>query len=208
MVVSSMLSKSSCFMAGLIAISVLFGCAETRSLAPPPAPALPPPSLAPVVQMRPASDWSINNEAINLIKQAEGLRLRAYHLAGQILIGYGHAVADDEDATSDDENLSISADQAQKFLRDDLSSCESAARRSLKVDVTNNQFSALVAFCYNVGQATFANSSVLRHLNEGDTASAADAFLLYDKTTLDTGKRSVAVLTERRIKERYLFLAS
>jgi GH24 family phage-related lysozyme (muramidase) len=52
------------------------------------------------------------------------------------------------------------------------------------------------------------NSSIVRHLNRGNEAGAADAFLLYDKAAIESEKRPVAVLTQRRIKERYLFLAS
>ena len=52
------------------------------------------------------------------------------------------------------------------------------------------------------------NSSIVRHLNKGDETRAADAFLLYNKAAIESEKRPVAVLTERRIKERYLFLAS
>lgn len=203
-------SKNSCLIASVLAISVLFGCAETRALKPLPAPTVPSTvSETPVTEeVRPATQWSTNKEAISIIKQAEGLRLHAYHLAGQVLIGYGHAVAYDDEATPADEDLTISEQEAQNLLRGDVTICESAVRHSLKVDVTRNQFSAMVAFCYNVGQATFMNSSILRHVNQGETARAADAFLLYDKTTLDTEKRTVVVLAERRIKERYLFLAS
>lgn len=203
-----MLSKNSCLIASLVAISVLLGCAETQTLKPLPAPSVPETGAAPIAPVPVATDWPANNEAIDIIKQSEGLRLHAYHLAGQLLIGYGHAVAADADATAADENLTISGQDAQKLLQGDVAACEAAVHRALKVGVTRNQFSAMVAFCYNVGQATFLNSSVLRHVNQGENARAADAFLLYDKTTLDAEKRSVAVLAERRIKERYLFLAS
>ncbi len=203
-------TKNSCLIASVLAISLLLGCAETRSLKPLPSPTVPPATASetPVAQTLPSAELSVNKEAINIIKQAEGLRLHAYHLAGQVLIGYGHAVADDDEATPADENLTITAQQAQKLLEQDVSICEAAVRRALKVDVTRNQFSAMVAFCYNVGQVTFANSSILRHVNNGEDARAADAFLLYDKTRLEREKVTVAVLAERRIKERYLFLAS
>lgn len=200
------MSKNSCLVASLLAISVLIGCAETRALRPPPAPSVPVAST-PVIDSRPGTEWSTNEEALKIIEDSEGLRLHAYRLAGQVLIGYGHAVADETDAEANDD-LTINEREAKKLLRNDVAVCEDAVRRVLKVNVTHNQFSAMVAFCYNVGQATFANSSIVRHLNKGDGARAADAFLLYNKAAIEAEKRPVAVLTERRIKERYLFLAS
>lgn len=201
-----MYSKNSCLITSLMAISVLLGCAETRALKPLPAPSVPV-AAAPAQETRPGTEWSTNEEAIKIIEDSEGLRLHAYHLAGQILIGYGHAVADEDD-TSVSDDLTISVRAAKELLRNDVSICEDAVGRTLKVNVTRNQFSAMVAFCYNVGQATFMNSSIVRHLNRGDQARAADAFLLYDKAAIESEKRVVTVLAERRIKERYLFLAS
>ena len=199
------MSKNSCLVASLLAISVLIGCAETRALKPLPAPPVPIAAATPAV--RPGTEWSTNQEALKIIQDSEGLRLHAYHLAGQVLIGYGHAVAEETDAQANDD-LTISEREANNLLRNDIAVCEDAVRRVLKVDVTRNQFSAMVAFCYNVGQATFMNSSIVRHLNKGDEVRAADAFLLYNKAAIESEKRTVAVLTERRIKERYLFLAS
>ena len=200
------MSKNSCLVASLLAILVLLGCAGTRALRPLPAPPIPV-AAAPAPSVRPGTEWSTNEEALKIIEDSEGLRLHAYRLAGQVLVGYGHAVADETDADADDD-LTISEREAKKLLRSDVAVCEDAVRRVLKVDVTRNQFSAMVAFCYNVGQATFTNSSIIRHLNKGDGLRAADAFLLYNKAAIESEKRTVAVLTERRIKERYLFLAS
>ena len=202
-----MLSKHSCLTASVVAVSVLLGCAGTRALTPPIGPTVRVAPTAPVPVTRPGTEWSINDEALRIIEDSEGLRLHAYHLAGQVLIGYGHAVAGATDPQANDD-LTISAREARSFLRRDVAICEDAVRRVLKVNVTRNQFSAMVAFCYNVGQATLMNSSIVRHVNSGEEARAADAFLLYNKAAIETEKRPVAVLTERRIKERYLFLAS
>jgi lysozyme len=207
--------------AGLLTLTVLVGCTETRRIAqfqenaPPVAvvsagftahielPAVPVP--APKPDERPASAWRTNEEAVKIIRDAEGLRLNAYYLAGQWLIGYGHATgATAEEAAS----LTITESEAEALLRADIEICEAAVRRMVNVRVTQNKFSALVAFCYNVGPGTLANSSILRHINAGDEVRAADAFLLYDKARIETEKRQVARLTERRIRERFLFLAS
>ena len=209
--------------AGLLTAIILVGCTETRQIV-----HLQPmqPSAAPVLVLndlvplnvasqiplprekpseRPATAWRTNAEALHIIQEAEGLRLSSYYLAGQWLIGYGHATDLPEETAA---NLTITESEARRLLRSDIAMCEDAVRRQLNVRVTQNEFSALVAFCYNVGTGTFANSSIVRHLNAGDELRAADAFLLYDKARMEKEKVQVARLTERRIKERFLFLAS
>jgi len=79
-------------------------------------------------------------------------------------------------------------------------------RSLVKVPLTQNQFDALVSFQYNTGG--LAGSTLLRKLNAGDYQGAADQFLLWDKVTdpITRQKKPFAVLTERRVKERKLFL--
>ena len=205
------LSIASCAATQGIVAPQQLALAQPASRPMPAVPAVPPASAVTPTpeakpQARPASAWHTNQKALQIIEEAEGLRLRAYRLAGQWLIGYGHATKDQNaEAVAD---MTISEDRARELLKSDVRVCEDAVRRVLTVSVTQNQFSALVAFCYNVGQTTLANSSIVRNLNDGDEESAADAFLLYDCARIDNEKRPVAPLAERRIRERYLFLAS
>jgi lysozyme len=196
-------------------LAIFGGCVETHNV-PPSANVSVPVQVAEVTPLavpvpvakpeaRPADAWSTNPEAIKIIEDAEGLRLRAYRLAGQWLIGYGHATDASEEAVQD---LTITENEAAKLLRSDVGMCENAVRDVVKVQVTRNQFSALVAFCYNVGPATMAKSQIVRHLNNGECDDAAEAFLAYDHARMEDEKVKVASLTQRRIKERYLFLAS
>lgn len=147
-----------------------------------------------------ASDWRTAPAAFAMIRHAEQLRLKAYYLAGQWLIGYGHA----GDTTPD---MEITELQAEALLREDVAVCEEAVANAVRVRVTRNEFSALVAFCYNVGPASLARSSIVRRLNGQDRQGAADAFLYWVHATIDDVKRPVASLVERRRQERALFLS-
>lgn len=76
-------------------------------------------------------------------------------------------------------------------------------------DITQNMFDALVSLCYNIGQAHFKSSTVLKICNAGPhDYSIRDAFLLWDKGTDPTGKLHVLPgLEARRKREAYLYLS-
>jgi len=148
---------------------------------------------------RAASHWRTNDEAIEIIKHAEKLRLTAYYLAGQWLIGYGHA-----DGVT--EGMAITKARAEELLAVDLRICEQMVGRVVDVPVSRNEFSALVALCYNIGGAKFARSHVVEHLNNRDRAEAANAFLNWRKVTIDEVSKVAASLVNRRHLERALFL--
>lgn len=138
-----------------------------------------------------------NKLGIDLIKQFEGCELKAYKDGGGVLtIGYGH--------TGNDvyPDQLISEDEADQLLGDDLCRFEAGVGRILKVGVTPNQFSALVAFAFNVGLGSLFKSTLLTKLNDGYPAEAADEFLKWDKIH---GVDSPGLLRRRRA-ERELFL--
>jgi lysozyme len=153
------------------------------------------------VLRRPASAWRTNAEAIQIIKDAEKLRLKSYYLAGQWLIGYGHAGATESD-------MVITKARAEEFLRADLRICEGAVASAIDVPVTGNEFSALVALCYNIGGAKFARSHVVVHLNQWNREQAANAFLHWRSARIDNVTRVAASLVDRRHRERALFLST
>jgi lysozyme len=84
-----------------------------------------------------------------------------------------------------------------------LGKFEEAVEKAVSVKVTENQFSAMVSLCYNIGPGAFAKSSVVKHTNAGDTAKAASSFLLWNKA----GGKELPGLTRRREAEKKLFLA-
>ncbi len=188
----------------LCLLVMLAGCATQP--APKPAPAAPP-KPAPTAKAetpntgvkRTANAWTINQAGLEIIESAEGLRLKAYQLAGQWLIGYGHA-------RGVKAGMTITKAQAEEFLRQDASLCGGTVASAVTEPVTRNEFSAMVSLCYNIGPKTFEGSSVVAKLNTGDHAGAADAFLAWNKARVNGVKTEVPFLTVRRKKERALFL--
>jgi lysozyme len=88
------------------------------------------------------------------------------------------------------------------FLRD-TETARNAVANKVTVPLNDNQRAALVSLVFNIGAGAFATSTLLRKLNAGDYAAAADQFLVWKKVA---GKDSAGLL-KRRKDERSIFLA-
>ena len=132
-----------------------------------------------------------------IIKQFEGVRLNAYLDSVNIpTIGVGHIKGVKMGDT-------ITMEEADDLLSEDLHSAETAVNNAVKVDVTQNQFDAMVSLAFNIGNTAFTNSTLLRKLNARDKAGAADQFLVWNRA----GGRVIQGLSNRRAAERRLFLS-
>lgn len=143
----------------------------------------------------------INDAGLALIKRFEGCRLQAYQdVAGIWTIGYGHIDGVIGGTT-------ITQDQADQFLEDDLYATENTVDAvTARATTTDDQFAAMVSLCYNIGPGGFKLSTVLRQHLAGNITEAADAFLLWDKATIDGKLQVVQGLLNRRQAERELYL--
>ncbi len=148
-----------------------------------------------------ANAWlAINERGLAVIRKSEGLRLKSYYLAGQWLIGYGHAGS----AVPD---MEITHADAERLLIADVKDAERAVRELVAVPVNENEFSALVSLAYNMGSGAFAKTEVLRRLNAGDRAGAADAFRYLVAADIKGERVILDALKRRRADERALFLS-
>lgn len=147
----------------------------------------------------------INQAGLDLIKRFEQLRLRAYMPTAKDrpTIGWGHT----KGVKMGDTCTPVQADE---WLAEDVAQFERDVESLVKVPLTDNQFSALVSFAFNVGSDIdddtiaegLGDSTLLRKLNAGDYAGAAAEFRKWNK-------QAGAVLnglTRRRKDEETLFL--
>ncbi len=98
--------------------------------------------------------------------------------------------------------MTITADQSDAILSRDLAKFESAVDGAVKVALEQNEFDALVSLAFNIGGGAFAKSTLVRKLNAGDKAGAANAFMSWNKA----GGKVLNGLTTRRRNERLQFL--
>ncbi len=175
----------------------LAGCAQVPAA--PPAPQTPP---APVGRVAPPFEGlATTDEVVSIIKDHEGLRLEAYRgSSGAWLIGYGHG------GEGIAQGMRITAAEADALLRADLAVIEDSIKGVVTVPINADELSAMVDLAYNISTGAFRESTVLRELNAGNRAAAADAFLLWDKMTLNGQLVVDPVLAERRKTERAIFL--
>lgn len=147
----------------------------------------------------------INEHGLKIIKDFEGLRLKAYPDIAlgkkRMTIGYGHtSVAGVPEVY---EGMIISEFEANRILKQDLLKYEAAVKKAVKVPLTSNQFSALVSLVYNIGISAFKSSTLLRLLNARDYSSASYQFSRWNKA----GGRVLTGLIRRRNAEAALFSA-
>ena len=143
-----------------------------------------------------------SDKGIAMIKQFEGCKLTAYQdSVGVWTIGYGWTKPVDGKPIR--AGMTIKQETAERLLKTGLVSYESDVSRLVKVGLTQGQFDALVSFTYNLGARSLSTSTLLRKLNTGDYAGAADEFLRWNKA----GGKVLNGLTRRREAERALFLS-
>ncbi|HHH3224788.1 TPA: lysozyme [Enterobacter asburiae] len=143
-----------------------------------------------------------SEKGIALIKQFEGCKLTAYQdSVGVWTIGYGWTQPVDGKPIR--AGMTIKQETAERLLKTGLVSYESDVSRLVKVGLNQGQFDALVSFAYNLGARSLSTSTLLRKLNAGNYAGAADEFLRWNKA----GGKVLNGLTRRREAERALFLS-
>jgi lysozyme len=137
---------------------------------------------------------------IDLIKRFEGWRSKAYRDAiGVWTIGYGHTAM--AGSPKPVPGMTITKVQGEAILRKDLAKYERAVNNAVTVDLNQNQFDALVSFCFNVGPGNLRKSSVLRRTNECRFDDVPGRLLLWNRA----GGKVLTGLTRRRKAEGALF---
>jgi lysozyme len=145
--------------------------------------------------------FKLSKKGFDLIKEFEGLELKAYLCPANVLtVGYGHVVRRGEPYKL---GSLITKDEAEKLLLFDSAWAQDAVNRFVSVPITQQQFDALVSFTFNLGQTTFRNSTLLKLLNNRKFSACADFLLKY---VFADGKK-LRGLVRRRNAERNLFLS-
>jgi lysozyme len=107
---------------------------------------------------------------------------------GTLTVGYGSTGAHVK------PGMTITEAEASDMLLADLDRFERAVDRKVIVPLTDNQFAALVSFCFNVGEGNFGSSTLLKKLNRGDYASVPSELA---KWVTSKGKRMQGLVNRR-----------
>ncbi|TZF81815.1 lysozyme [Pedobacter sp. BS3] len=131
----------------------------------------------------------------------EGLRLKAYKdSAGVWTIGIGCTYYPDGRKVK--EGDTISKEQAYNLFDNVVRNYEAAVNNGVRLPLTQNQFNALVSFCYNVGVAGFSNSTLLQRIN---SRANEEQIRQQFNRWITAGGQVSKTLVERRKREANLF---
>lgn len=143
----------------------------------------------------------LNKNGIELMHKFEGCRLESYLCPAKIpTIGWGNTFYESGRKVKLGE--SINQERADRLFEWVASSFETQVRGLLKVELNENQFSAIVSFAYNVGITNLRSSTLLKKVNiNKNDSSIFTEFLKWDKA----GGKVLTGLTKRRQEEGSLY---
>lgn len=143
----------------------------------------------------------VSPRGMQLTRLSEGCNLHSYpdpaSGGAPFTCGYGHTGQDVK------PGMTITQAQADAWLECDLARAAQVVNSLVHVYLNQNQFDALCDFVLNVGAGNFRSSTLLRLLNAGNFAAAADQFARW---TQAAGK-TMPGLVKRRAAERALFVS-
>ena len=162
----------------------------------------------------------INQSCINFIKKHEGVIDHIYmdHV-GFLTIGCGHLCQENDfylknfslkeakqllinDKLYARALFKISKRETDFLLGVDLQKSASSIFKLIKAPISQNQFTALMSFTFNLGGGALQRSTLRQKLNRLDYTGASKEF---EKWIYAGGKKSKGLLKRRR-EERILFL--
>ena len=145
-----------------------------------------------------------SKNCINLIKQFEGLYLKAYRdPVGIPTIGYGSIKWPDGKSVQMGEVISI--ENAELLLNTEVFGI---APIIPPLSYNQNQFDAVCSFVYNVGIGSFKRSTMLRKMRQNvNEWSIRDEFMKWNKGKVNGNLVELKGLTRRRKAEADLYFS-
>lgn len=141
----------------------------------------------------------ISQNGIDLIKIFEGCKLKSYRCpAGVWTIGYGNTFY--LDGSKILMGQKISQIEADMLLLKLLPKYEATVDRNIKISLTQNQYDALVSFCWNCG----SSQALFRLVNQKATDEVIYDWWINHYVT--GGGKLLQGLINRRRKEADLFI--
>lgn len=153
-------------------------------------------------------DYRLSDVGAKTLIGMEGMVMHLYpDQAGITTACVGHVVKPEDHSWIDD---GITRDECVDVLHRDVGRFERHQSSVVLVDTTQPMKDAMLILEFNIGEAGFEKSSVLKFLNQKDYQAAAAAFLLWQYVRVlqkDGSYVKKPILLPRRQAEEQLFLA-
>jgi len=145
----------------------------------------------------------INNAGIQLIKSFEGCLLNAYLDSVQVpTIGYGATFY--EDGTKVKIGDKVTQERANELLEWHINHFAKPLQKLIKVELNDNQFSALVSFAFNLGVGALSKSTLLKKVNANPNDKTIEQEFM---KWVSAGGKKLNGLVRRRTAENKLYFS-
>ena len=146
----------------------------------------------------------LGQKGLDLIKSFEGLYLKPYLCPANVpTIGYGNTFYENGKKVTLKDPI-ITEARAIELLMSELGMYEQKVDSYCIDAINQNQFDALVSFCYNVGPGNLKSSTLLKKVNANpNDPTIRTEFLKWNKG----GGKVLAGLTRRRTAEANLYFS-
>jgi lysozyme len=144
----------------------------------------------------------VSKKCLDMLAHHEGVRVKPYRCpAGLWTVGVGHLIGDGH-SLPDSWNRTFSLKEVYDLLAQDVARFERGVERLLpNVKLSQNEFDAVVSWCFNLGLGTFQRSTFRQALLRGDKVAAMQSLRKYNKA----GGKVLKGLDNRRKDEEALF---
>lgn len=143
----------------------------------------------------------VNKEGIELVKSFEGCFLKAYLCPAKVwTIGYGSTKY--QNGISVKQGDKITQQEAETLLSDTLTEFSKGVSKLIKVELNDNQFSALVSFAFNLGVGALSKSTLLKKVNANPNDKTIEQEFM---KWVNAGGKKLNGLVRRRTAESKLY---
>ena len=134
----------------------------------------------------------INNNGINFLKSFESFVPNIYLCQSGIeTIGYGET---NKKVINEFRNKNMTEVYASKLLTTSLKKYQLCVEKYVKVPLSENEYAALVCFCYNIGRRAFRYSTLVKVLNRVEYDNVPEQFMRW---IYSRGKKSNGLIKRR-----------
>ena len=145
----------------------------------------------------------VNKQGIQLVKSFEGCFLNAYLCPAKVwTIGYGNTKY--QNGTAVKQGDKITQEQAEALLSDILAEFSKDVSKLIKVELNDNQFSALVSFTFNLGVGALSKSTLLKKVNANPNDKTIESEFM---KWVSAGGKKLNGLVRRRTAESKLYFS-
>ena len=146
-------------------------------------------------------DEAVLDEAAKLAAKFEGFSSTPYLCPAKVwTIGFGSTRTITGERVTQN-TPAITREEARQWMEGDLAGALGTVKHYVTAPLETHEAAALTDFVYNVGSGNFANSTLLRKLNEGDRQGAIAEFPRWNRG----GGKVLPGLIRRRAAEASLF---